>query len=614
MAVKRLKHSNLEAVDEQNILYVLETFDRLTKLKFNCTLCGKEVIIQLRKRLNGKLLCCKCLKQQSLIEKYGSVKNAYHSFSQRREETCLEKYGTKSVFEADGFKEKAKKSKLEKYGDENFNNKDKRKKTCLEKYGVEYNLQSEDFKEKAKETLINEYGSIDEAYKQRFEKIKQTNLERYGVETQLERKDVIDKSKKTKIERYGSLYGELQIKKAKETRLKRYGDENYNNRDKCKKTCLEKYGYTSWMQNPENALKVGRQYSNYNFQNQMLKFSNNKSYELFEKNGDHFWKCLLCGNVYNYTLQKQLICRNCFPKLFGTSNHEKDVVEYLRSQGFEVEQNTRTLLNCFKHPELKPLFKKFKFNESAAYEIDCFVPELRLAVEYDGIYWHSNIDKNYHLAKTEMCKKLGIRLVHWFESDDILKMKDILNFKKKRIYARSCSLRIITNEECSQFLIKYHLQKDRPSTVRLGLYYENELVQVMTFGKPRYNKSFQWELIRECSKANIVVVGGCSKLFTFFEKNYKPKSIISYCDKRLFTGSSYTQLGMTLLRDSSPSYQYVGPDRKVYNRVHFQKHKLSKILPQFDSSATEIQNMLNNGYRLLYDCGEHVYVKNYNYK
>ena len=117
-------------------------------------------------------------------------------------------------------------------------------------------------------------------------------------------------------------------------------------------------------------------------------------------------------------------------------------------------------------------------------------------------------------------------------------------------------------------------------------------------------------MVRFCSKLNTLVVGAGGKLLTYFEKNYKPKSLITYADKRFSTGNLYEELGFLKITDSKPNYFYVKGLKRM-SRLLFQKHKLSKILEKYDENLTEVENMINNGYNRIFDCGNLVYVKEY---
>jgi hypothetical protein len=208
----------------------------------------------------------------------------------------------------------------------------------------------------------------------------------------------------------------------------------------------------------------------------------------------------------------------------------------------------------------------------------------------------------------------------WDNKSDIV--KSVINAKlgmfEVRIYARKCQVVQLTAAECNQFLVANHIQGADLSSVRLGLMYDNKLTAVMTFGKSRFNKNYEYEMYRFCTKLNTQIVGGAAKLLSHFSTQYKPTSIISYADRRYSTGGLYNALGFTRLHSSKPAYQYVkstkgdgGNYTRRFNRTQFQKHKLSKVLSVFDPNLTEAVNMHNNGYHKIYDCGTHVFVKTF---
>lgn len=177
-----------------------------------------------------------------------------------------------------------------------------------------------------------------------------------------------------------------------------------------------------------------------------------------------------------------------------------------------------------------------------------------------------------------------------------------------KIYARKCIIKEINSKDSKEFLNNNHLQGHINSSIKLGLFYENELISLMTFGKSRYNKKYEYELLRYCNKKYVSVVGGASRLFKYFIKSYFPKNIISYCDLRYGNGNLYENLGMKLLRVSKPNYYYFRLNEKIlYSRVKFQKHKLDNLLENFDSDLTEAENMFNHGFRRIWDSGNLVF-------
>jgi len=139
----------------------------------------------------------------------------------------------------------------------------------------------------------------------------------------------------------------------------------------------------------------------------------------------------------------------------------------------------------------------------------------------------------------------------------------------KRIYARNCEIKEITNKEARVLNEAVHLQGHRDAQVTYGLYYQNELVQLMSFSKTKYNKNLKgdnsWEIIRGCPGSNNIVVGGVSKLFNHFVKDYNPEEVFSYCDFNKFDGKSYETLGMKFIGYTGPDYVWVIKG-KVYHR------------------------------------------------
>ena len=240
-------------------------------------------------------------------------------------------------------------------------------------------------------------------------------------------------------------------------------------------------------------------------------------------------------------------------------------------------------------------------------ELDLVFPDVHLAIEFDGLYWHNDsiVDDNYHLMKTELCEKCGHQLIHIFENEwnehkEIVKsrIKGLFG-KNKRIFARKCEFSAITYADSKKFLDENHIQGNCMSKWRVGLFYENELVAVMTFGKSRFKD--EYELLRFANKLNVNVIGGASKLFSHFSKSHPEISkIITFADRRWNKGNLYEKLGFAKLYVTAPSYFYI-IDRKLHNRVEFQKHKL--VAQGYDKNLTEQEIMKQRGINRIYDCG-----------
>ena len=277
----------------------------------------------------------------------------------------------------------------------------------------------------------------------------------------------------------------------------------------------------------------------------------------------------------------------------GTSKKEKEVLEFL-SNYVECDNTNREVLN----------------NK----ELDVYIPSKRVAIEFNGLYWHNSKfkDSNYHLDKLNDCEEKGIKLIQIFEDEwdnkqEITKSRllNILNLTKRKIFARKTEIREVNSSLSMKFLRENHIQGELGSSIKLGLFYNNELVSLMTFGSLRKNlgqtkKEGSWELLRFCNKLNTTVVGGASKLFKNFIENYSPKEVITYADRRWSNGEMYKHLGFNFEENTKPSYFYVA-NKKRENRFKYRKSELIK--QGFNKNISEKEIMEGRNILRIYDCG-----------
>ena len=533
-------------------------------------------------------------------------------------------------------------TKLKKYGDKNYNNPEKNKQTCLDRYGFEYSTQVPEFVEKSKQTFLRKYGVTNpNKCSSVRNKIKQTNLEKYGVEYALQLPDVIEKRINTNLEKYGveNVRQSPIIKnKIKLTKLERYGNENYNNINKSKQTNLKKYGFKYAAQVPEFKEK--------NKKTCLEKYGVEYALQVPEIREKIKQTCLEKYNV-EYVTQMHFKNINDLNENYVKENFIKNnrflIQEFMEYFNFEYTcaLNYKKLFNI-QEPNKTNLYKTQQFifdnikTENKIFndrtvldgkELDIYLPDIKLAIEYNGLLYHSeglssytmfntsNVDKNYHLNKTLECQKLGITLFHIFEGENLDLWLSMINNKlglNKRIFARKCYIAELKSKDIINFLNDNHIQGYVQSSINLGLFYTDgvelpKLVSVMTFSKPRFNKKYEYELIRFCSLKNTSVIGGANKLLKYFINKYNPKLIISYANRRFSNGSIYETLGFKKIGASSPNYFYFKDSSVLESRNKYQKHKLSNLLEEFDPNLTESENMFKNGYRRIYDCGNLVY-------
>lgn len=292
---------------------------------------------------------------------------------------------------------------------------------------------------------------------------------------------------------------------------------------------------------------------------------------------------------------------NIYPRKHVIVSREcQEVVDFLIQNDEEVILNNRDILN--------------------GSELDIVLPQLKLAIEYNGLYSHierldeaslsKRKDRNYHLNKTLHANEKGYQLIHIFSDDWKYRnpiWKSILLSrigKSERIYARKCQFSMCNYNEKMIFLANNHLQGNDHASINLGLYYNGELVAIMTFMKSRYNKNFTWELSRYCCTKNKTVVGGFSKLLKEFEKQFKG-NIVSYADRSRSNGDVYRKNGFDLIRINSPSYSYVNFAKKEQrqHKSNFRKHQITEP----GDLRPEWEIMLEKGYHRIWDCGLFVF-------
>lgn len=415
-------------------------------------------------------------------------------------------------------------------------------------------------------------------------KIKNTNLKLYGVNNIFQNKDFIKDSfiKKYNVDHVSKIIGLSE---------------------KRKETFIEKYGYSSNFTRPE----IKKKSIDFKQNNFLLKYPH-VNFKHYTGNTLSI-ECNHCNSIYeiNRTLFRYRMiyeknpCTKCVPINSGDSFFEKEVFLFIKSlYNGKVIENDRTILN----PK----------------ELDIYIPDLKIGIEFNGLYWHSSefVDKNYHLNKTKMCEKKGIEVIHVFEDEwiykkDIVKsiIKTRLNINQNFIYGRKCSIKEIDSITYKNFCEKNHIQGGVNSLIKIGLFYEGELVSIMSFGHLRKSlgslkENGTYEMLRFCSKLNTSVIGGGSKLFKFFIKKYNPNKIISFSDKRYFTGNLYERLNFKLEKETSPNYFYITDNFKRENRFKYRKDVLVK--DGYDPNKTEFQIMNERGIYRIWDCGNKKWV------
>jgi hypothetical protein len=460
----------------------------------------------------------------------------------------------------------------EKHPSKNKSIKEKTKITNLKKWGAKHTFQSKEIKEKIKETNLKKFG-VDNPFKSKEikEKIKETNLKKFGVDNPFKSKEIKEKIKETNLKKFGSEFI---------VNSDFFTNQLIDIKKKIRKTHINKY-------NSEHVSMSE------NYRKKFTKIANDPNYIRYINNGLSLFRCknghefeINSDNYSHRILSNISICTICNPIGDLKSIKEKELYEFINSiyMGKIIKSHRDGL------------------------EIDIYLPELKLGFEFNGLYWHSDKfkEKNYHLNKTIYFKERGVRIIHIWEDDWIYKneiiksqIRNWLGLTTRRIFARKCQVKKVSSEICKCFLKKNHIQGSDKSSVKIGLYYGDELVSLMTFDKFEGRKKMEelgWNLSRFCNKINTSVIGGASKLMNYFIEKHETNRIVSYADGDWSKGHIYEKLGFNLISQGKPDYKYIIDNR----RVHKSKYRKSNL----NTNLTESQYMILLNILRIYDCGK----------
>lgn len=439
---------------------------------------------------------------------------------------------------------------------------------------IKCSVNAKEIKDQRTLSWVKKYGKGTEGRKNINDKIIKNNQKKYGTDSHNQVKSIKEKQKESKIRKYGLDYAKAGNEAAKETLKDRYGVNNAFQLPQVRSKAIEsqrkhaKEGFELLL-NKDSAERLYNQGTIKQIGNTLgISFSNVAS-RLKE---------------HNITLNKYS----------SKSGLEKEVLDYIKSIYFgKVISGDRSVLGN-------------------GQEVDIFLPDLGIGVEFDGIFWHSNIDKNYHLNKTKRMEEQGFSLYHIFEDEWIEKKhiwKSMLANKlgvSRKIFGRKCTAKSVDKNIGAGFFKDNHMQGSLLHGEHIGLYHNDELVSCLSYGPSRYDKGMI-EIYRYANKLNTRVIGGFSKLLKMLGDN----PIVSYANRRWSEGNLYNKCGFTFIQNTPPNYYYV-KDGKRFSRQSFQKHKLkdNPNIKGFDLNLTENEIMNNNGFRRIYDCGNKKFVIN----
>ena len=509
--------------------------------------------------------------------------------------------------------QKSKNTRKQKYGDENYSNKKQTLKTLKQKE-------------------IN-----DPLYwEKRIAKTKATKLKNHGDENFVNVKKIKQTVEKHKAENPNYYYDREQ--KTKQTKIANGHDPNWNNREKYHQTCIKNFGVSShtqtekWKNDVKQTIQsipdfyekrnektqqtiINRYGKNYWLQTdecknkkiisickQKMETLMNCEYDIpifsldfliqndLNKTQYYKFKCLKCGKIFTTKLNRpnceHYHCPKCFP--ICRSKNERLIYEYVKS----IWNNQNEI---FYHDRkvISPL------------EIDILVQskDKKLGIEYNGLYWHSvemamnsnrytNILDNY-MKKLELCEQKNYKLLNIFEDEWLLNPTKI---KNKIAFMLNLGKHISANE-C---IIETHKNN-------IDLIYQNNCVAKLVFSKSRMNIHEEWEIQNYCTADGIIVDNGLNYAINEFEKQFKPKSIVTFIDRRWNNENDFANCGFFKQSFLSPQLWWF--NTRLCERIisqTFEKtiaYELLNCKLSYNNNQ-HIQILNKNGWMRIYDCGK----------
>lgn len=461
--------------------------------------------------------------------------------------------------------------------------------TFMKNYGVSNPFASESIKKRIKKTNKARYG-VEVASKSNViqKKIVDTMIERYGVDNPAHSHEIINKTRHTVMNRYGVdnvMKVDAIKEKAKTTTIERYGVDNVMKLDSIKEdiksTNLNRYGVHFSTQKHIST-------------DSLIKLND----PIWLTNEHHNKKVTLSDiadtlGVRDCTVGEYFKLHDIQVKRHFQSSAERELTDFLTNLNISFETRNRSIIGR---------------------ELDIVI-EGRLAIEYNGLYWHSELSKKdaktTHQVKYLLCKANNIRLLNIFENEWVnnkeLIKKKILNIlgygNQHTVYARKTSIIEVSTKDKSAFFEANHIQGDGPSSINYGLVYDGELLACIGFIKQKN----QFILNRYATKCNIP--GGFTKLLTHFENEYNTPHIVTFADLRWSNGDLYTKTNFTLDAELPPDYYWCKGIR-LWHKFNWRHTSGLKMLPDYDSNKTEVENMHQHGFYRIWDCGKLRFTKN----
>lgn len=517
-----------------------------------CPVCGKPVLWNSMREVP---VCSKECKRERMHarnqEKYGvDHPMSLKSVQEKHKASMKEHYGVEHALQSSELKEKAKSTTRERYGVDwamsNESIKHKAQDSMEAKYGYKSSFQSPELMAKARKTMIEKYGTVNPRKSLEVQaKCENTLMQLYGVDNPLKNDDIKSRARNTRLQNHEGVY---------------WTDEMESKRNN---TNLERYGTV----NPTSTETVK-------------------------------------ARVRKGMMDKYGVPYPCLLPSAQTDNVKSKVnykfLEFLQCNGMDVSETDM----------------EFHIGNRS---YDFKIPDSNVLVEINPTYTHNSfgnhfnengLASNYHSMKSKLAQEHGYRCIHVWDWDNWDKIVSLIRSTQNKVYARNTEIYVVKNMKLiNKFLNDNHIQGTvRGQVLCFGLVKDDELIELMTFGKPRYNKKFDGELLRLCTKQDTIVIGGASKLFSYATKYFSLGKIISYCDLSKFNGTVYEKLNMTLDHTTSPTKIWSKGTKYITSNMLASRGFDQLFKTNYGKGTDNEILMLDHGWLPVYDCGQAVYT------
>ena len=535
----------------------------------------------------------------------------------KRRRTCSRSCGGR-LGNTKASREKAKKTKMERYGDPNYNNREGMKKNLQKKYGEDIinTSQLPHVKEKIKKTYTERHGGMGMASKSVADKVLQSVKEQHGIDddsiTNVGQIDAVkDRIRETHEERWGGIgfASEELFERSNETFKDKYGQDIYGSKreEMRAEAFIEKYGVKSPAQVPEFREKL---IENYIAKHGGMGNARDSVYNELEYN------LKLFDELYNENSNIVELAEE-FNRSVGTLRNWGEKLGY----NIKVPNHLNETWALYLEKETGVKFDFEGYIYGNQWRADLYNEDLRLAIEINPTVTHTTqpsifhgkkVPVKYHQERSIRAEENGWNLIQvfdWDNKEDIAKLVKSYAGKNKVIYARNCEVREVSRPHAQLFVKNNHRQGSvRSERIAFGLFYEEELVQIMTFSGVRFTKMNEnsYELIRMCSLDGYTIVGGASKLFAHFvNSDYQPEYIKSFVDYSKGQGKTYEHMGMTYAGLANLNALYANIDTGEAMKVTQVSKKYKK---EYDKLGLTQQEFMNKKrfYRIN-DAGNKIY-------